>query len=500
MNDNQKMFGALENISKGAIAIFIGKTVFAITSYIYLIMCARILGPFWMGVYILGMSFVLLLAIVGRMGFQISLVRFVSIYSREKSEHKLKGVLGFSFFVSFITSTIIATGLFFLSDFLSSSVFHNPELALPLKAFSLGIPLYTVLYLFLAVFLGLGDMKNKAVIDAMQPLSVCVLFLVLIFFVESKIWAAIFAYLISLIISVAIGMLNLARKLPFLFDTNIKAHIEQKTILMYTLPLSLGAVTSILFQRTDTVILGFFRPATDVGIYGLAASIAFGITFFLYVFNQVFAPIIAGYYNSKRIKELEYLFKTITRWVFMLTFPLFLFILLLRSEIMLFLGKAYVQGAPVLLVLALAQLFNISVGSVTYMLSMTAHPRIFLINSVIGNAVNIILNIILIPRFGIMGAAFATGLAIITWNSLNLAFVYKKIHIHPLSLFIYKPLVSGIMAYCIVWGIYQFVALDCIAKLLIGLLLFPIYLGLEFLMKLEKEDIFVLTRIIKRRL
>lgn len=484
----------LKKITKGTLIAFVGFIALKIIAYVYLVIRAKILGPFWLGIYVLGVTVITAISVVSRMGFHTALIRLVSVYKSTNDSSKLKGILKFSFSISFITSIFFSIILFFLSRYLSISILHNLDLIKPLQLFSLSIPFMTAFSLIVSTFRGLKDMKNKVLIDFLQPASAFLFFLVLFNFFKLKIWAAVYAYIISYFISILIGYLKLTKKLPFLIEQTLKPFINKKEVILYSLPLLFISTIGILFQRVDILMIGYFRSSQEVGLYAPAAHFALIVSFPLLLFNQMFAPSIADYYHKDKLKELTYLFKTITRWVFIISFPLFLFLLLFNKEIMLLLGNPYMGAWPILIILAFAYLINASVGSVAIILAMTVHQHILLLTVLLATLLNISLNIFLIPRLGILGASLSTGISIILLNLFNLFFVFKIIKMHPFSIKFYKPFFSGSISLILTYLIsHMFYFLNHILKLsLMGLLFFAFYLFFGFLLKYEKEEIFIL--------
>jgi O-antigen/teichoic acid export membrane protein len=100
-------------------------------------------------------------------------------------------------------------------------------------------------------------------------------------------------------------------------------------------------------------------------------------------------------------------------------------IIIFRNSLLNLYGSFYLQGAAVLVMVSIGQVVNASVGSVWYIVSMTGYPRLTLIGKSIALTVNIILNSILIPIYGINGAAFATMMSTSINNIIGFFFVRK---------------------------------------------------------------------------
>src|SRR5204862_773939 len=109
-----------------------------------------------------------------------------------------------------------------------------------------------------------------------------------------------------------------------------------------------------------------------------------------------------------------------TRWSFSLSWPIFLCCALFHDVILGIFGEKYIAGGVVLVVLALGNLVDAGVGSVNYLLVMTGHPKIILTNTITTVVVNITLALLLVPRFGVVGAAIAAASTVILLNAVAL--------------------------------------------------------------------------------
>jgi O-antigen/teichoic acid export membrane protein len=156
--------------------------------------------------------------------------------------------------------------------------------------------------------------------------------------------------------------------------------------------------------------------------------------------NQIFAPTIAELHGNGNQKVLQQLYATLTKWILVVTAPMaFTMIIFARPLIGLF-GQAFEAGAIVLVIGTVGQLFNCAVGSVGYLLLMSGN-ELQLIKIQACNAVaTLTLNVLLVPRFGIAGAAFASSVSVIVTNVWCLAAVRRRLELHPYNAS-YKKLV-----------------------------------------------------------
>lgn len=105
--------------------------------------------------------------------------------------------------------------------------------------------------------------------------------------------------------------------------------------------------------------------------------------------------------------------------------PVLLLFIVAPSWVMGLFGPEFTTGGTVLLVLALGQFINVATGSVGFVLIMTGNERLARNNTVIAATVSLVLNVLLIPRLGALGAAIATAASIASLN-LSAAYLVKR--------------------------------------------------------------------------
>ena len=149
----------------------------------------------------------------------------------------------------------------------------------------------------------------------------------------------------------------------------------------------------------------------------------------LFSINSIVAPKISELFSQENFIELRKIIKTSSKLMFFLTIPVLILILLFSEFILSFFGEQFVSGVLCLNILIAGQLINVLCGSVGYILNMTEHQNVFKWIIIFSVIINIVLNLVLIPSYGIFGAAFASMISLILWNMLSCIYIYKKFNI-----------------------------------------------------------------------
>ena len=203
---------------------------------------------------------------------------------------------------------------------------------------------------------------------------------------------------------------------------------DNKYWLRSALPLLFIGGTAVITLQTDVFMLAMFKGAEEVGIYRVASRVAEMVAFTLGVVNMVIEPSISSLYTEKKIIQLQGVLTKSARLTLALAIPSAVFLVLFAEPVLSFVfGQDYIAGATPLIILCFAQLVNAGAGSAGKILNMTGFEKEGAWGMGIGAVLNILLNLILIPKWGAEGAAVGTGLSLIAWNIILVVFVRKRV-------------------------------------------------------------------------
>jgi O-antigen/teichoic acid export membrane protein len=188
-------------------------------------------------------------------------------------------------------------------------------------------------------------------------------------------------------------------------------------------------VLYVLNSRIDIFLLGTLSKNSDVGIYNIASRISDVISFGLVTINFVLAPVITKLIETGEISALQKLITRSAKLVLFTALPIITAIICFRESILSFFGADFLRGSNTLVILCLGQFINIFFGSVGLILMMSGNQKFSIYSLAASSLFNIILNILLIPEYGITGAAIATSSTLVLWNFFMYFFVRKKVNL-----------------------------------------------------------------------
>ena len=159
--------------------------------------------------------------------------------------------------------------------------------------------------------------------------------------------------------------------------------------------------------------------------------------------GQMFAPRIAAEDARGDHKTLGRGLKRVTYWNIALSLPIFLVLLMLPGPLLALFGPRYEHGATALAILAAGQLFNAATGPLGQVINMSGRPYITMSNNAAVAALNIVGCVILIPRYGITGAACSTTVSVTLVNLIKLVQVRRLFHVNPFRMQAVKALAAA---------------------------------------------------------
>jgi O-antigen/teichoic acid export membrane protein len=210
---------------------------------------------------------------------------------------------------------------------------------------------------------------------------------------------------------------------------NVTGHFETRQLLHSSMPLFWIALMNLAMNKTATFMLGIWGTKADVGIFAIANRTAMLTSFIMLAVNSIAAPKFAALYKQGDMKTLDSTARNSTKLMTAMVSPLLLVFILFPEKVMKLFGPQFLEGATALMILSVGQLVNVIIGPVGYLLIMSGHEKSFRNNLFAFVSLNILLNFILIPKYGIIGTSIATTFSVVMMKIVAMILVYWKLSI-----------------------------------------------------------------------
>lgn len=237
---------------------------------------------------------------------------------------------------------------------------------------------------------------------------------------------------------VSVYILRMLIMMLYAFSVILPAVVFKKvnglrSILKYSLLIIIAGSIATILLDVDKVMLGKYIHIKNVAYYNVAIFIAAVIAVPQRAMHQILLPLTAKYLNEKDMAGLTDLYKRSSLNLFIVAGLIFLLITLNINQLYSLIAPEYSIGVYVVLLISVAKLYDALLGSNNAILFNSDYYRIVLVLGVILVVVMILLNIILIPLYGLNGAALATFIAVCLYNTSKIVVVYKVFGITPFS-------------------------------------------------------------------
>lgn len=482
--------------AKGGGIAFAGNLSMYFIRFGFGVVMARLLGAELLGLYSLSETVIGIVSVLALLGLDAGLARYIPIAAGKKDEARLWGTMQTGIALSSLVSLVFAAGVFLLGGPLSSQVYDRPDLAPVLRLASLSVPIYALMATLTSITQGFKRMEYKVYTqDITYNLLKLILSAVLIW-VGLSVMGAVIANIIAMAVTVAMLFTFVHRLFPLNRPLGT-AKRDTGAMLRFTLPVYLSQVLRQFSGSIEALALGFFGVMSGVGIYTTALRLS-GIGSMFHTSLQAIAiPMISDLHSRGRLEALRRVYQTTTKWGMTFNLPIFLTITIFAKPLLAIFGDDFVAGAAGVAILAFATLFNASTGVCGSMITMTGHSKLSFANSIIHLGVNITLDLLLIPLWGVMGAALAVTLTGMLINTLRVAQVFVLLRLWPYDRSFLKPLAASLIAAAATYGLNRWLPLRPVALQVAAgtLLLWSVYALVIVALRLSAEDRLVLDRL-----
>jgi O-antigen/teichoic acid export membrane protein len=422
----------VSQLARGTGVGFVGRVGGKALGLVLEALLTRVLGPTVYGLYVLGRSVMSIGRLFATLGLKQGAVRFGSI-QYENDDERLTETIAISLTVSLLSGLVVATAVFLLADRIARTVFGDPSLAPALELFALSLPFYVLLDVIASYLQALKRIDVQQFLqNVLRPIG-NLLFIGTAFVLGFRLAGAIGGFLLTGVVSVAVGLYLLSRQGVGLVPSGASVSRETAVeLLTFSVPMMFVSMSYQVSTHADRLMLGMFRDAQSVGIYNVAAIIALQFAIVHMSLLAIVKPLIADTFsNDDDTARLSFLYNTVKKWSTYGTLVLFVITALYAQTILSVFGSAYTESYVILYVLPLRYVGGSLFGPTGSLLAMTGREKIELLNGLALVSLNIVLNLVLIPPFGPLGAAIAVVSATVVVNAAETVFIRRIYGFHP---------------------------------------------------------------------
>ena len=500
----------LKLLANSALIVFITFAVAKIFGYLYRIIIARYFGPEVYGIYTLSVIVASWLVVLSSFGFIEGILRYFSFYRGRNEIQKIRYLFRFSSKILLFSTVFFSLIVFLLSETIATLIFHNKDLTIYIKFFSLISPFWAFSSYFLSIMRSFEKIKEVSIIESVFQTTIKVISLLFFIFIGISTHSIVFSFFLGTFSTLLFSFLYSKYNLDTIFmKYSLSINEKNKVVrsfISYSWPMFFLGFFSSFFYWTGSFVLGFFKSVTEVGLYNVVVPIAILLSIAPEIFLQLFFPLVTKEYSIKNFEFIKKTSKQIGKWIFMINMPVFFLMVLFPEMIIKILfGQDYIVATNSLRFLAFGSLFSSIFLVSQNLVSMAGKSKIIFYDVIFVSFLNVILNISIIPRqfifgmdnsLGITGAAIATSFSLLVLSFLFLIQARHYTSAIPLKKEMFKIFLASLFSCAAMIILKNILETTVVSFIFMTMFFLLIYLLLLFLLRVfDEEDRMILKNI-----
>ncbi|MES2905463.1 MAG: lipopolysaccharide biosynthesis protein [Pseudomonadota bacterium] len=398
-------------------------------AYIAQIFLARWLGSHHYGVYVMVWTWVLILGHISTLGLSVIPELFIPTYTQRGENGLLRGYTFYARLMTFLSAAIVGVlgiaGVYMLGDALDSYYVWPFYLAF------VCLPFFTIT----ETLDGISRCYNAAV-TAMGPPYVLRPLLIIVFMaaghylelIPATAPGAMIAALAACIVTAALQLAMVSRllakhipKIPYRF--------EQKIWLLAALPLFFAEAARVLLQNVDILVLSRYVLPENLAVY-FAASKTLALALFV---NFAVAAAVSHRFTEYHVTgdgpRLKHFIAQASLWSFAATMLAIVLVILLGQGFLFLFGPGFTAGFPLLFIFSIGVIIRSMIGPADRLLALLGHQKLLAGIVALALLFATLLLFLLVPFYGLMGAAAAMSGAMVLETALLIFFIRRKLNL-----------------------------------------------------------------------
>jgi len=454
---------------------------------VYHMLVGRLFGQATLGLYSGALAVTEVLTRFGLAGGDKSMHRFIASHHAAGEDDLEKRALGHALRLSLLFSAPLALLAIFGTGLLARWSGRD-QLAVALPAMAPAIVAAPLLLIFVAATLGRKVARMSLYLRGLVEPGLLMLAAGVAYLLGQGARGLGVAHGIAYLAIAALAALACARVFGGRWFLSALGKSHHPGLVRFALPVAASELANAVFQRTDMMVLPLFVPPEQVAAYFAAEFLGRIAANVRYAFDGIAGPVLSEALALKDRQRLTYNFRLFTRWVATLSFPLATTMIALRTDLLSLYGPGFRIAGTIVIVHTVGHLLSGVLGQAGAVIMMAGRARLVLANQVGAAALNLALCLLLVPRLGILGAAFAVVLALGAMIVAMLVEVALLERVHPFHAALVKPLFASVACLCAqlatAWAL-DLTALRVLATVATGI---ASYLAMLLLLGLGAEE------------
>jgi len=431
----------LQKIARGAGITIIGTAISLVMGFVSRALIARGVSLSDYGLFNLTITILTLIITVAALGIPHAMPRQIPYYLTKKRE-KLPDLISTATFIILMSGLLTAGTLFIFSGVISE-VFTDPGVSWTLKIIATSAPFTLLTSYLISSTLGLGRVRERFYYQQILKPALWLVGVGILSLSGLTLRSLLYLWVVSNVLVFLILFFDVRRLRVIKIKPSLNPKVA-KGLIFFSLPLMLSGILWTFMTKMDTLMVGHYLPSSDVGLYNAAVPLASLLPFMLTAINTLYVPMATPLFARGSMEELTRLYQIVTKWILLGTLPFFAVLFVFpETSLWLVFSSKYLDASLTLQILAIGFMFHTVLGPNGLTLTVVGNTGFLTVSNALAVMSDFLLNILLIPRWGIEGAAVATATAYLVANITNSLKLYSETGIHPFSRAYTKSLILG---------------------------------------------------------
>jgi O-antigen/teichoic acid export membrane protein len=463
----------LQEVARGSTLNLVGAGVAAVTTLGVTVLVTRQFSAPVAGAFFTAISAFLIVEAVASLGANVGLVYFIARLRSLGEERRIPTIMRAAVIPVIVASVVLTAVMVLLAAPLAHVLLSGrlargsagPDaVAQALRALAVTLPFAALLDTFLGASRGYRDMRSTVIVDKIGRSTTQLLGILIAAVAGSAaflapLWAlpyvpaAAAAWLwlrrtqrnprprggawagvppeLAALLAISTPLPSVRTRQGGRLAQRRLANANPRGFWRFTTPRGLATLASITLQRIDIVLVAIMRGPVAAAVYTAATRFLVAGQLGNMAISMAAQPRFTELFAVDDRRNANVIYQVTTAWLVLLTWPLYLCAVVYGPEVLSIFGREYRAGATVMLILGITMLFATACGQVDMVLITTGRSSWSLVNGLLTVGVNVGLDLLLIPMYGITGAAIGWAIAIVVSNLLPLVQLGATLHLHP---------------------------------------------------------------------
>ncbi len=399
--------------------------------FVFNVILARMLGAQGAGIYYLALAITGIGALISTVGIPDALLRFIAAHATHGEWDKVAEVYRQGVRISAGAAIACTALLVVIAPWLSKSVFGDPALAVPLRIMALAVLPMTLITLHGMALKSLKRVLTGTFVEGFG-ISLISLPLLVVLGRFLGVDGAVLAYVLAALVVFLAGVHFWRRATPHL--KGLRGSFETRLLLVTSLPMLWIEAMDVVVQQTGILLLGVWASTEDVGIYGAVGRLVIVMTFVFSTVKSVVSPRFAELYARGDEGAIGALARETSAFLILFAIPVLVPLLIVPGWVLSLFGPGFTAGSTALAIFAVGHFIRVILSPSSYLLMMTGHEKLLRNTVVACGVLNVALSIVLIPRYGMVGAAASTSFTFALMGIIATVLVRWKLSILALPI------------------------------------------------------------------